>query len=281
MTTKTLFAAAIALALPAASAFAADLPSRKEPPVVVAPPPPPPLWTGFYIGVNAGYSWSNSNAISQSYADTLPGGFATNAALGNLPGQVLAPNDGFIGGGQLGFNWQFNDRFVVGGEADIQGLTGGSNSASFIGVDTASSFSRSLAQIGTIRGRLGFLATPTLLVYGTGGFAYGQATLTANYYGVWSSPLQQIDNASRSLVGYAVGGGLEWLFLPNWSVKAEYLYYDLGSLSTSGVQYSYTSKKIAAISTAQSDTRFNGHIVRVGVNYHFSWGLPALGDPWR
>jgi len=46
MTTKTLFAAAIALALPAASAFAADLPSRKEPPVVVAPPPPPPLWTG-------------------------------------------------------------------------------------------------------------------------------------------------------------------------------------------------------------------------------------------
>jgi outer membrane immunogenic protein len=273
MTKKTLLAAAIAFALPAASAFAADLPSRKAAPVVVAPPPP--LWTGFYIGVNAGYAWSNSNGVNQSYADTLPGGFATHAALGNIPGQTFVANQGFIGGGQLGLNWQFNDRFVIGAEADIQGLTGGDGSTSYVGIGSASSFSRGLSQIGTVRGRLGFLVAPTLLFYGTGGFAYGQGSLTGNYYGGWSTPLQLIDNASRSLVGYAVGGGLEWLFLPNWSVKAEYLYYDLGSLSTSGVQYSYTSNKVAAISTAQSDSRFDGHIVRVGLNYHVNWSAPA------
>ena len=254
-------------ALATAPALAADLPARKAPPIEL----PPLSWTGFYFGVNGGYTWTSSNAINQSYADTLPGGFATNAALGNVPIQAFVGSSGFIGGGQVGFNWQFDNRFVIGLEADIDGLTGGAKTANVYGPTAATTLSRSLAELGTVRARLGFAATPVLLVYATGGLAYGEATLNGSYYGYWGSAP---DNESQTLYGYAVGGGAEWLFLPKWSLKAEYLYYDLGSLTTSGTEFLYKSKGVAAISTAQSSSRFNGNIVRVGVNYHVNWGGP-------
>jgi outer membrane immunogenic protein len=264
-------AAAALLTLGVATANAADLPSLKAPPPA---PPPPPAWTGFYIGANAGYSWSSDGAITQSYADTLPGGFATFAALGQIPSRLSIRDHGFLGGGQVGFNWQFDNRFLLGLEADIQGLAGGDGSTNFIAGASASNFSRGLGNIGTVRARLGFVLAPEWLVYGTGGLAYGQGSATGNYYGAWSSPLVAVDTESQSLTGFAAGGGVEWLFRPNWSVKAEYLYYDLGTLTTSGVQFAYKSGGVAAISTAQSNARFSGNIVRVGINYHVNWSGP-------
>jgi outer membrane immunogenic protein len=266
--TSVIATAAILLAA-GSSAFAADLPSHKAPPVDV---PPPPTWTGFYLGVNGGYTWTNSNAISQTYADTLPGGFATRAALGYVPSRAFVGSSGFIGGGQVGCNWQFDNRFVIGLEADIDGLTGGTKTANVYGFNAATNFSRGLSELGTVRARLGFAATPTLLVYATGGLGYGQGDLTGTYYVAGSSGL--IDYQSQTAVGYTVGGGLEWAFLPNWSAKAEYLYYDLGSLTTPGVQLSYKSGGIAAVSTAQSTTRFDGQVVRLGLNYRIKWGGP-------
>ncbi|MGA8172044.1 MAG: outer membrane beta-barrel protein [Methylocystis sp.] len=264
---------AVLLASAVTLASAADLPSREAPPPDV---PPPPAWTGFYFGVNGGYTWTGSNTINQTYADTWAGGFATHAALGDIPSQVSVGSSGFLGGGQVGFNWQFSNNFVIGAEADIQGLTGGTKTANVLSGNSATSFSRGLSELGTVRARVGFLATPILLIYATGGLAYGQADLTGNYYGAWSPVLQLIDNQSQTGVGYAVGGGVEWLFAKNWSAKAEYLYYDLGSVTTTGVQYSYKSPAgVAQISTAQSSSSFNGHVVRVGLNYHVNWGAPA------
>ena len=272
-----LLSAATFLTFAATTALAADLPSQKAPPPA---PPPPPSWTGFYAGINAGYFWTTDSTITQSYADTLPGGFLSHALTGQIPVQVSIGNHGFIGGGQVGFNYQFENRFLLGLEADIQGLTGNDGTINLISRQSATSFSRGLSQIGTIRGRLGFVLTPQWLVYGTGGYAYGQGNLTANYYGPWASALQLIDSESQTLSGYAVGGGAEWLFLPNWSVKAEYLYYNLGTLTTSGVQFSYKAAGVAAISTAQSNSLFSGNIVRAGINYHVNWiGPPKIfGD---
>jgi outer membrane immunogenic protein len=271
MKTVSVIATAAVLLAAASSAFAADLPSRKAPPVDV---PPPPSWTGFYLGLNGGYSWTSSNAINQTYADTLPGGLATNAALGNIPSQEFVGNSGFIGGGQVGFNWQFDNRIVIGLEADIDGLTGGSKTTNIYGFNAATSFSRSLAELGTVRARLGFAATPALLLYATGGLAYGQGSLAGNYYGAFLSSGQVIDNESQTLAGYAVGGGAEWAVTPAWSVKAEYLYYDLGSLKTSGGSSIYKSGGIAAFTTTQSTSRFDGQVVRLGLNYHVKWGGP-------
>jgi outer membrane immunogenic protein len=305
-----------ALALAAGSALAADLPSRKGPPVL-PPPPPPPMWTGFYVGLNAGGTWANSNNVTTT-AIGLPGtDWATFAPLA-LWGNGLEPalsasgvfgrgnNGGFIGGGQVGYNWQFYNNFVAGIEADIQGIAGSSGSRTFFSAApaggivgaanganfvTASEHRSNLDYIGTVRGRLGWLFTPTLLLYGTGGLAYGGVSVNNSFVTTASSAVAPIYAGAASLasstfadtrVGWTAGGGLEWMFWPNWSAKVEYLYYDLGSVTTtafavappSAVSFSggVLNSWANAIQTTQ---RFNGNIVRAGVNYHFNWGAPA------
>jgi outer membrane immunogenic protein len=291
---KKLYSAALVLALSAGSALAADLPAIKGPPP--PPPPPPPMWTGFYAGLNAGGTWFNSNSIvTETFGFGDPFGISGSPVHSATAAASAASwlgggnNGGFIGGGQIGYNWQFRSVFVAGVEADIQGVAASSRNTNSIGVAfdpfTATNFvtfsqvSKRLDYIGTVRGRIGWLFTPTLLAYGTGGLAYGGANLTSAQVtselgfntGFGGSTF------SDTRVGWTVGGGLEWLFLPNWSAKAEYLYYDLGSVRTPGV---------LAVGTfagafdwgyvASTRTRFNGNIVRVGVNYHFNWGTPPV-----
>jgi outer membrane immunogenic protein len=258
-------ASALALAFGMGSASAADLPSRRDAPAFLPPPPPPPMWTGFYVGLNAGYGWSNTNNVTQSYSDTGSAGFGAQALGGNFPWNTSINDDGFIGGGQIGYNSQINS-FVLGLEADIQGVASDRKAATYVGPTASASISRGLDYLGTVRGRVGYLLTPTLLAYATGGLAYGQTTLNASYYGTATGA----DSLSDTRVGYSVGGGLEWLFLPHWSAKAEYLYYDLGKATTSGASFAYTNGAGAQNSWAQSSARFDGHVVRAGINYHFN-----------
>jgi len=294
--TRFLIGAVTALALATGSALAADLPSLKAPPAYA--PPPPPLWTGFHAGLNAGGAWAASNAISFVSAPFLVNG------VGNVPwaaasaiagsGAVSTNGAGFIGGGQLGYDWRFNGRFLVGLEADVQGLAGANNNASVVtlapapapGLNFLTSVSggKSLDFLGTARGRLGYLITPTLLAYATGGFAYGQAASATNFF-------QHVPNdfpgflllganqgrLSQMRVGWTAGGGLEWLFWPQWSAKIEYLYFDLGA-ATYPVAVT-TDRELATLLVAnatQARARFDGHVVRVGVNHHFNWGAAPI-----
>jgi outer membrane immunogenic protein len=289
---------ALALALGAGSALAADLPSRKEAPVYI-PPPPPPLWTGFYVGLNAGGSFGGSDSVNLS-----GGGFGLlgapnavqiasfNGVSSVASGVIPTSNGGFIGGGQAGYNWQFNS-FVLGFETDIQGLAGSSSSQSvasavplaaplgaFSAFGTAAASQR-LDYLGTVRGRIGFLITPTLLIYGTGGLAYGGANLNTSGLAIDGSgvaaPVFGGSSYSDTRVGWTAGGGLEWMFHPNWSAKVEYLYYDLGTLTTTpGVALVATPAGVAFGGVSQqASAHFNGNIVRAGLNYHFNWGAPA------
>jgi outer membrane immunogenic protein len=301
MIRRIFLASASALAL-AGTAFAADLP--------VAPPPvflpPPPLWTGFYAGVNAGYEWSSSNSVDvvsavgfNNFALVGPPGigftYAPAAALGATRNIPLNSN-GFIGGGQIGYNYQFATSWVVGLEADIQGIEGGNGTASVftvtprgpaapgLNVQTTDTVSKSLNYLGTVRGRFGYLFTPTLLIFGDGGLAYGGINSDTGIFGAevpftGSSPFFGLGRASTTRVGWTAGGGAEWMFLPNWSAKVEYAYYDLGSVTYSSAPL--TSNLIVGgagvtfINTAATRTHFNGNIVRAGINYHFNWGAPA------
>lgn len=260
-------ASALALVIGMASASAADLPSRRDAPAFLPPPPPPPMWTGFYVGLNAGYGWSNNATVTQSYFDTGSAGFGAQALGGNFPWSASSNNDGFMGGGQIGYNYQLYNSFVLGLEADIQGVASDRVAANVYSGTGAASISRGLDYLGTARGRVGYLVTPTLLAYATGGLAYGQTTLSSSYYGGATGS----DSLSDTRVGYTVGGGLEWLFMPHWSAKAEYLYYDLGTATTPGAAFAYTDGAGAQSSWAQSTTRFDGHVVRAGVNYHFNF----------
>lgn len=271
-----LLAAALAASTIAGSAFAADLPSRKAPPVVYAPAPIF-TWTGLYVGLNAGYTWSGKNDISVLTTDTGVGGFTGAQVNGVLPWAVSgAKNDGFIGGGQIGYNWQ-TGSIVFGLEADIQGVAGAkSNQGLFLTAPAfqpvASSYHRSLDLFGTVRGRVGFTVTPTFLLYATGGLAYGQTKLGFSAFGpTWGPPMAVATSVSKMSVGWTVGAGAEYAFSPNWSAKVEYLYYDLGRLTTPAAAYVYGGN----LTTVSTSVRNTGHIVRAGVNYKFGWGAPA------
>ena len=301
-----------------ASVFAADLPGNKPP--VYVPPPPPPMWTGFYAGLNAGGTFGGGNGLTTTGVDLLDdfngGGYPATGLYGatSALGATHVFNQsagGFLGGGQLGYNYQFYNAFVAGLEADIQGVAGSSNNgnaatlAPSLGVPIAanlaspvatfSTASRSLDYIGTVRGRLGYLITPTLLVYATGGLAYGGVNSSVNIFQTIlgnTDPIQTPPSIlgggySNTRAGWTAGGGLEWMFMPNWSAKVEYLYYDLGSASypVGGALYQigFVGTGLgcscggggSAASAVSAATRFNGHIVRAGVNYHFNWFAPA------
>jgi outer membrane immunogenic protein len=191
-------------------------------------------------------------------------------------------NGGFIGGAQIGYNYQVTN-WLFGIEADIQGMLENSNftaSTSVIGnnglpVTTQLDGSKQLDYLGTVRGRLGFLATPTLLLYGTGGLAYGGVTSSASISQAnQNAPTfgSTAASVSETRTGWTAGAGLEWLFLPNWSAKAEYLYYDLGDVSYNAglLQGAFSNGLVRYAVSPQVSTRFDGNIVRVGVNYHFN-----------
>ncbi len=263
--------AALSLALGMGSALAADLPSRKAPPAYI-PPPPPLTWNGFYAGLNIGGGWqanSGSNLTSAYWDPTFA--FGSTPVGSTTPNLFFLPNNnqsgtagGVIGGLQLGYNFQFNPSIVVGVETDFDGssLSGQSPSnyafypspyaggQSLIPVAAINGGNLSLDYIGTVRGRAGWLFTPTLLVYGTAGFAYGGVS-------AW--------NQTNIRTGWTAGGGVEWMFAPRWSAKVEYLYADLqsgGITGTFGYNYGY-----------HFHPELN--IVRAGVNYHFNWSEPA------
>ena len=215
-------------------------------------------WTGCYLGGNAGYSWGRAHTDINS---------ATFGAFSSSP-----KPDGFIGGGQIGCNWQHSPNWVWGLEADFQGSAekaSRSSSGTFADGEGLSSFSNTLeARIrwfGTLRARAGFLITPTLFAYGTGGLAYGNVkvtdTITVNTGTIATSVISQ----SNTKAGWTAGAGLEgvfwWWNAPNWTWKVEYLYIDLGRFNGSG-----SDPSGGAFSW---NTRVTDNIVRVGVNYKF------------
>jgi outer membrane immunogenic protein len=135
----------------------------------------PPMWTGFYVGLNAGGFWNNTSAPTTFDWSrlTAPGNFAYSSAFASVPqtGFAWTNGAGFAGGGQVGYNWQLTDKVVVGVETDFQRIAGGGNNWN-TGWLAGSSSSRGPSFIGTVRGRGGYLVAPNMQIYGTGGFSY-------------------------------------------------------------------------------------------------------------
>jgi outer membrane immunogenic protein len=298
---KTLKAAISLLLLSSFSALAADLPTIKSSPVAAFAP----IWTGFYAGLNAGGTWVNNNDVNTStqllYPNQTTAGLYTAKILSGP--RDLSNSLGFIGGGQIGFNWQvpisgFN--VVAGIETDIQGVAGANgnlnvwsyNPNAQYGSQNNNSFSNttniqsnsSLNWLGTVRGRLGYLLTPSLLVYGTGGLAYGGYDLSIknfiNSEDIEASTDYHFLVSGRSgnpktMVGWTAGGGAEWMFVPNMSLKAEYLFYDLGNIgnmfSNDAYGYADAAGIFSRVSVTNFSQRVNGNIVRAGMNYHFNF----------
>src|SRR5882762_2385 len=204
-------------------------------PMPNTPTPPPPIstfsWKGAYIGGHFGYGWGRANT---SFSP-LP----TAAQFINLAPTTLKPDPtGVLGGGQGGYNWQMG-RFVVGAEASFSGsrMTG---TAVLVGItqNNGASWNGNLRAhqdtkwFGTVRARAGFTLTRKVLIYGTGGLAYGHVNYSANSDfrpGVPTAILffQYPASLSKTKTGWTVGGGVEVGINKHWSWKVEYLYYDL------------------------------------------------------
>ncbi len=255
-----------ALAL-GSSAFAADMAPRMY---AKAAPMVSPMynWSGFYAGIHAGYTFgegSNIDTTGQAPINVL------NVTGGARPGSVGLDRDGFIGGGQMGYNWQANSPWVFGFEADIS-YTDINSSRTVVTVPLSgvgslnNTFNSRMEYFGTVRGRLGY-AWDRTMVYATGGFAYGEVENSAAFFGPNPAAALQFVGGNRDTkTGYTVGGGIEHAWMGNWTVKAEYLYYDLGS-TTLGVNF----VPGGGGGGTGYNTRFenDGHIVRAGLNYKF------------
>jgi outer membrane immunogenic protein len=278
--------AALVVGSVGAAAQAADLPSYKAPP----PPLPPAFtWTGLYGGVNIGYAFGDNSQ------ETGGLGYLTGIPVVGAAPVTLAPFGsswsvgqnlhGVAGGGQLGYNYQFNPWLVLGAEADIQATDAVSHSRSILGLLDATgthlqsmNSTKNVDWFGTVRGRVGFTlpSMPNLMVYGTGGFAYGQVVNNVGFadnflnLGISAIGHGYYDNTK---VGWTAGGGIEWSpsMFPSWSLKAEYLYVDLGSTTANSVPLNALPGVAAGIplfaATHNSPTRFQ--TVRAGINWHF------------
>jgi outer membrane immunogenic protein len=233
---KRLLFSAAALAVSALPAVAADIPPRtytKAPPPVYSAPALIYNWTGFYIGGHLG------------------GAFAGNDSL-------LGNNARFMGGVQGGFDYQFAPNWVMGIEAQYSWLN---NNTTGVLLPAGAVVTSSNDQIGSVTGRLGYTWGPALL-YGKGGFAWRD---NPNIGVTVAGAPVAFATTGNGKDGWTVGGGLEYMFAPNWSAKAEYQYYNFGTTT-------FTNGPAQILGSRFHDEE---HSVKVGVNYRFGWGGPV------
>jgi outer membrane immunogenic protein len=278
---KQLLTAVTAAALSMTGAQAADMATR--PIYTKAPIANVAGWTGFYAGVNVGYG-SRDPSVTYTANDS-------NIA-GNLPGLPATANydiRGALGGGQIGYNWQLSTSWLVGIEADIGASNiKGTAVANFalpnIGpaIPAVATNTQSVDWFGTVRGRVGWLPTDRLLLFGTGGFAYGgikeSSTLalgsgTSRDDGVFGFVCTAgntcfLGSSSRTATGWTAGGGFEFAVWRNFTFKAEYLYVNLGgsNLNVRALTAPFGTQP-SSLNASFSDVNFN--ILRVGANYRF------------
>jgi outer membrane immunogenic protein len=214
---KVLLTTTALIALGIAPAAAADLAAR---PYTKAPAAAIAInnWSGFYLGAMGGYAQQNDSTLGLG---EVKGGFA---------------------GGTLGYNWQ-TGNLVLGVEADAAWADIGFK----VGNPALAAFETQIRDMGTVRGRIGY-AFDQVLIYGTGGYAWADNRVTLSAGGLSASD-------SKIHSGWTLGAGVEVMFAPKWSVKAEYLYRSFeGQTYFSGILPSGT---------------LNLNSVQLGVNYHF------------
>jgi outer membrane immunogenic protein len=255
---RIFLAATSTIAISTSAAMAADL----GPMLTKAPAPVTASWTGAYVGLNAGYAWGNVNGTSVASTSYIPADI-------HVPS--LAPQ-GFIGGGQVGYNWQ-TGLLVLGAEVDFSGIDAKSDQSVnpfFFGKGTGK-YSTQYDWLLTARARAGVTFAPNWLLYITGGLAvtHVQDSITGgNVFGgdltTWSD--------SKTLVGGAIGGGLEYAFAQNWSMKVEYLYAKFDDTAPSITQSSpppFVGFGARTGFNAIANFSHDLNIVRAGINYKF------------
>jgi outer membrane immunogenic protein len=235
---KNILLSAVALVGLTAGALAADLPMRAAPPAPVAAAVPVFTWTGLYVGVNGGVAFQDENR-----------------RRGGRGGGRGGDDSSILGGGQIGYNMQFG-MFVAGVEADIQAIDFERINTRLGGRNNGRNNDDEVDAFGTVRGRLGLAFFDRGLIYATGGLA-------------WKS--DEGNNGGRRLggnddenIGYTVGGGVEYAFTNNLSLKVEGLYVDFSDDNDRN-----RNRGNRRVNFTGNDSREFG-LVRAGLNFRFN-----------
>jgi len=278
-------AAGLLTAAISGAAAAADMAAK---PYVKAPVPPAPVynWTGFYIGGNVGAGWG-STASSLDVGNTFigsPVNQSVNQLLaGTLNLSVPLPQtqmNGFLGGLQTGYNWQSGVAvFGLEGDWTWTGLKGTTSCVLVLNCTAKASW------IADITGRMGVTVGDRGLVYLKGGAAWVDTTVGINQSASVSSTLGGGFTASGSINGSAgtdrlgatLGAGIEYGFMPGWSIKVEYDYFDFGKgtinvpiTASGGITAGGTTTTGSIALRAPVSVSEQIHMVRAGINYHFN-----------
>ncbi len=237
-------------------------------------------WNGFYAGINGGYGGgvfehpfqlNGPEPDDEVIAELVPPG----------PGQIVLATGsadvtagGFVGGVQAGYNWQFDDNFLIGLEADIQAstidgrvsLTITDESGELGGATLDADLGTKLDWFATIRPRIGWV-NDRFVVYATGGLAWGQTTssITADISSMMGSEALLDESVTNDRFGWTVGAGIEYALTDNVTFKTEYLYTDLGSEQILDVDFG--EGEVPYTLSADSTVAF--HTVRAGLNFQF------------
>jgi outer membrane immunogenic protein len=246
-------------------------------------------WTGFYVGINGGYAWGNSSVAftpndSAAAAGTCGGG---GAPKGQCIGSVDFRRDGAVAGGQFGFNWQVNSHWLIGAEADYQwsNLDGSVSSPFRLGNVGATNMvaSQTVESFGTIRARAGVVLAPPLLLYGTGGLAFGQVHENLRVPAVATGGLSPAGgfsyactigttcftgSAAQTLFGWSAGAGAEYAITTNLIFRTELLYVHLSAPTVTATATAVAAgTSPASIAAGFSPVYFA--VMRAGLNYKF------------
>jgi outer membrane immunogenic protein len=233
---RVVFFASCLLALTAAAARSQGLPDGKDL-KQVAPGPEATCdfsWTGLYVGARLGGGFSDSDF--RAHGEPV-GRFTINPEHQDLNA------DGFIGGGELGFNWQICRLFVIGAEFDFSGsdMSDDTTASHFVpqifvgGANVPLHASQDINWFGTLRGRVGFVPWCKFLIYGTTGFAFAGVDDSVDFDlrpfgGGASYPASHSDTET----GWTAGAGFEYALSQHWTIKVEYLYFDVGDQTAIG-----------------------------------------------
>lgn len=230
-------------------------------------------WSGFYAGLNAGVGFGHASTSTDTVFSPV-GYFATTSVPAiSAAGSQSSDKAGFTGGIQIGYNWQMNN-VVLGLEGDFGylGLRASSSGGAVYPCCAPTAFTVSSTAktdwVATLRPRIGF-ASNNWLIYATGGLAIGEVKGDFNFVDTFATASESA-SISKTKVGWAVGGGVEYGMMGPWSLKLEYLHVDLGSVSgTSGNLTAFNPPVAFPTNVFTHSVKITDDIVRVGLNYKF------------
>lgn len=245
----------------------------------------PPLWNGAYLGLYAGVGWARSQVTTTSdcnsfglpyYCDDFT---PQNGAAVGASGTGIVRDTAFVGGMHGGYNIRLSPNWMTGVEADFGAflvraklLRNGTYPANFAFVSAGDGYTVGVSVrtqwLATIRGRIGTIVYENFLIYVTGGLAMTELTVRNTFTDVYNAPTLLVNSSrTRFLTGWTVGGGGEWALNNRWSIKAEYLFVQFGSVRTNGsIDTNLTGGYGQGISTIGD---LAAHMLRIGFNYRY------------